>query len=684
MSWPTSGVVNLDGNTLRVTEAAQIQKTLSIVGPGTISVETLGPALIVGGKLTLTDVTVKRTSGSGGMIQVLPKGRLTIEGGMLSGATQCVGYPAGVDSLGPAIESTGALKATGTTFSDNGFAALSVAGRSRSALAQCVFNGGATYLISFWQDADLALQDCVFNATGTELAAALSGMGNAHAVVQGGSFAGGACASTSNDKTSVVFNGVAFTGQTRIGVQTWGTSAVSLQKCTVADAGGWAIGAFASSSVDVSGTRIARLKGSAVSVDGQAIVTLGPGTRVEELGGGCAVACGASRLVLRDAFLGGATYGVQVTGVGTVEELGATVLGLEPRQSFILGWWIGAVPTGPWIDVDTIVRWVWEQLSPAHPSVENRRAVLEALPARVEWAWAGGVAPPIIASLVDIVRGEAGAIAKGGQSVLDAMLLRGGDPEYAGIRCLLGIGAPLAVVDWRTLRRVQLPAAATAICGDRLGRPWVGDAAGQVTCSGQPVYKARAPISAIAVSAEERPTIAVEAGDGIVWFDDAGAQLHELRSTSSAYCRPVPLPGLLLEYTVSDTSGHPTDRCTWVKRIRPGQEERLAVELSIEQGQTSYGAQTSVVFQDGTALRHEPWGGLVLRSATDAELGRYPGDRVLVLGACPAPAPGDVLVGPPPVGDAAGGTPAADPRLAWIGLEDGTATLIQICKVAPS
>ena len=399
MGVPCSGVIHLDGNTLRVTEPAQIPKSLCIVGPGTIAVETLGPGFIVGGKLTLTDVTVTRTSNSGGLIQVLPKGRLTISGGTFSGATQCVGYPPGVDSSGPAIECTGELKATGVTFSDNGFAALSVSGRSKSALARCVFSGGTTYLVCFWQDADLAMQECVFNATGAQLSGVLSGMGKGHAVIQGGSLVGGPCASTSNGEAIVLFNGVSFTGQTRVAVQTWGSSTVSLQNCTVVDADGWAIVACGGSSVDVSGTQIARLNASAVSVEGHSTVTLGPGTRVEEVGDGCAVAHGASRLVLRQAVLSGTRFGVQVTGVATVEEEDATVIGQEPRRSFILGWWIGAVAAGPWIDADTIIRWVWVQRSPAQPTVEDRRVVLDALPGRVEWAWSGSTVPPVVEAL---------------------------------------------------------------------------------------------------------------------------------------------------------------------------------------------------------------------------------------------------------------------------------------------
>ncbi len=654
-----TGVLELRGTTVRLSEPTELPKRLRIVGPGTLEVETLGPALIVGGGLTLEAVRVTRVGGSGGLVQVLPKGRLTLIGGGLSGAVACVGYPPGVDPLGPAIENHGELRATGVTFTNNDFAAVSGSGSSRSALGACVFRGGRTYYVSVGQDADLALQDCTFDGGVGELSAALAAMGNASAVVQGGRFTGGACATTSNGATRLALSGVAFTGQSGIAVQTWGESVVVIRGCSISDADGWAIAAYAGSSVDVSETVIAKLTGCAVSLDGRAMVRLGPGARVEAVGRVGAVACGASHLVLEGASVEGAVRGVEATGVATVEEQGATVSGGEPRGSFVLAWWIGAVPEGPEIDGDTVIRWVWERLSDACPSVEDRRAVLDALPARVEWAWADGSIPPLVASLVALVRAEASALSGGGQAALDAVLLRGDAPEHAGIRRLLGVGAPLAAFDWPTVRRVSLPAPATALCGDIAGRLWSGDANGQVTCDGRPVRSVRAPIVVIAVGPEPEPTVAVELSDGIVWFD-AATTLVELRSASSACCHPVPRPGPELEYTDSDTSGHPTDRCTRVLRIRPGQLPSEALQVSIEQGQTRPAALTEVGFEDGSSLKLA-WGGLVLCSPTGVELGRWPGERVVSLGAS--------------------GEPPGAARRAWIGLADALAVLIEIRPV---
>ncbi len=632
---PRSGHIHLDGGRYEVCEPIVVTRGLVIVGPGTLAITTLGPAFLVQRSLSLMDVTVERGGGSGGLLFVAKGGKLTLKGGSLRGATACEGYPAGVDAQGPALENHGELIASGLSFEGNAFASLVASDRSHSALADCRLAGEQTFTIDLRDHADLALLNAAIGPGGDRRTAIhLSGAG--HAMLTDVRITGPGCAISAHDASRVALADTTITGHTESALSTYGTAEATVEGCTLAASPGWGISTHGASSVDVASSTIHDHDGIGVDADGRSRVTLGPGTTIERVGPVCAIARGTATLALRGARLVGSDHVVEVTELGTIDEEGSELVGPEPRCAFVLGQWCGNVPSGPFVEVDGVLRYLWDVLGAAHPDIADRRAVLELLPARVAWGWANDTVPAPIVAVLRIIAEEP-SLATGGRVVLDAACRRpGADPAaHAEIRRIRGRDDPLSPVDWRRESMLSLARPATAIAVDAHQHVFFGDESGRVLRDGAVWAAVDAAVVAIRVSQDEPVTVGVDVADGFAWLDTAGKILLRMRNTGdNSYFGAEPVTGGLT-YLDQGESGHPTDRATRTMQVSSGPSGLTHTESDIRQGPADLPAPAHR-FTDGTHLTPD-WGRVILHAVDGTELARWPGDPVRTLAVSPGP-----------------------------------------------
>lgn len=672
------GKLCLDGNTLRVDVPARIKGPLRIEGPGQIAIATEGPGLIAVGRLTLVNVDLVRVGGGGGLVLVPAGGALRLQGGSLAGACACAGYPAGVNSQGPAVEAVGACVVTGTRFGPAAFTHVSASGSAHVSLDRCVLEHADTWAIHTAGSVELKLVGCTLDASagGSPASAGVAALelgGSGHTVIDGGRIAGWATGVSVTDQAQVAMRGVGIHGSTRAAIATFGGGTVDVQGGVVDGAGAaeaCGLTAYAGR-ITLREATVRGVARSGVYAEGCALVQLFEGTVVEGVGGAAAWIGGTASLELTGCQLTGGERGVVATDLATVREDGATVAGPAPRAAYVLAQWYGATPEGPWVDAAEVLKSGWRALGAHRPEV--RDAWIDALPDRIEWGWAGMPIPAELAAFRDVLGANRARARHGGQAAIDAVLLRAGVAGGLGaaIRTLLGLTAPLASWDWRELRTVPLPEPPTALHGDALGRLWSGAADGRVLLDGVAWATlsgwSGSPVLRLVIGEGARPTVACEGPAGVAWLDEAGRPLLVLRNGGESNAI-VQLADGELEYTATDVTGHPTDRVTRRMRVARG-EGGVALgarAIAIEQP-CGDGSLAGLPLPGGNVVQLTPWA-LTLVDPRGAELSRWPGGPVVALG--PAPARSVPRA-------------ATDAACLWLAGPDGVAVLIELVPVRP-